>query len=227
MLTKDQAYNSLMSTKAISDSLKAMKKDTREADLMLEKAQYNYDQKDYVKVISTTAAVKEMLMNAKDMPIAEKDVPGEKEAPKDEASVHDVKKLPENYMQSKFLLASTSDEIKKAEGSKGAENAQKLLGEAQAAFDSADYTSCVKTCMKAKRALSDPSEKADAPALPSERPAAAKTLSCASCGEALKEGDMFCGRCGTEVVHAVKCTKCGAELAKGDSFCRKCGLKLD
>ncbi|MCE5296676.1 MAG: zinc ribbon domain-containing protein [Euryarchaeota archaeon] len=245
VLTKDQAYNALMNAKAVSSALKLTGKDTREAELLLERAQYNYDQRDFVKTIAVAKASKDALLVAKDVPIAEKAVedqerPEPEEHPVlDGKTVHDAKKLPQNFVESKFLLAATLSDIEKAEKDRNVDEARSLLAAAQASFDAMDYTASVKGCVRAKRSLAGPSQDGSASGVKvvtevssmevvqrssntmEERPAA----KCVKCGETLLDGDMFCGRCGTEVYRPIKCSRCGSDLGKDDSFCRKCGLK--
>ncbi|MFA5313235.1 MAG: zinc ribbon domain-containing protein [Methanomassiliicoccales archaeon] len=243
VLTKDQAYNALMNAKAVANSLKVMGKDTREAEVIIERAEMNYEQRDYVKTIAVAKASKDALLAAKDMPIPEKapesSEPQEEGPVLEDKTVHDVKKLPQNFVESKFLLATTLSDIEKMEKERNVDEARSMLAEAQASFDAGDYTASVKSCMRAKRSLAgSPSERPPAggavtdvstmkavqgqPGTMKERPAAR----CAKCGEMLLDDDRFCGRCGTEVVHPIICSRCGNELAQDDAFCRKCGQKL-
>ena len=46
---------------------------------------------------------------------------------------------------------------------------------------------------------------------------------CRVCGAALKEGQKFCGKCGTTVADKNICPNCGTELKEGQKFCHKCG----
>jgi hypothetical protein len=248
VLTKDQAYNALVSAKAVSKSLKDMGKDTKEAEVLLERAQLNYEQKDYVKSISMAKASKDALLNAKDIPLAKKELEApapsqpsqEEEVVHEDRTVHEIKKLPQNYMESKFLLSTTQSEIEGAEGKRSVEEAKKLLADAQSSFDSADYTACLSNCMKAKRSLAcAPTERSAAMENAATNVSNAKVVpsplhdlnerspgTCSKCGEPLLEGDRFCGKCGTEVAQEIKCSRCGAVQGKEDTFCRKCGLKL-
>ncbi|QLH74461.1 MAG: zinc ribbon domain-containing protein [Methanomassiliicoccales archaeon] len=236
VLNRDEAYNALMSAKAVSRSLKDMGKDTREAEVLLERAQMSYDQRDYAKTISVAKATKEVLIKAKDMPIPERprspDAPAEmKERPPEEHSVHEVKKLPQNYLESKFMMTTARAEIDKASADgRDVVEAEKLMREAQASFDAADYTECLKTSLKAKRSIGASPAK-DAPPSPEAKaemkapPAVPGPERCRQCGADLVEGDNFCGKCGAKAEREARCASCGNILGEDDVFCRKCGAR--
>lgn len=50
---------------------------------------------------------------------------------------------------------------------------------------------------------------------------------CGNCGQLLKEGDKFCGRCGAKVKtnEPLKCNQCGALIETGMLFCSQCGTR--
>ena len=49
-------------------------------------------------------------------------------------------------------------------------------------------------------------------------------MRCQQCHASIKDGDLFCSRCGAKIQRV--CSKCGGEIADGDLFCRKCGSPL-
>ena len=50
---------------------------------------------------------------------------------------------------------------------------------------------------------------------------------CPNCGEAVEEGDKFCGKCGADIVtKSSTCPKCGVPVRSQDTFCRSCGAKI-
>ncbi len=50
---------------------------------------------------------------------------------------------------------------------------------------------------------------------------------CKKCGQELKDGQRFCGVCGTAVEEMQrKCEKCGAELHDNENFCNQCGTPI-
>lgn len=50
---------------------------------------------------------------------------------------------------------------------------------------------------------------------------------CKNCGATLKEGQLFCTKCGTEREEPIvrTCANCGTELDDGDLFCPHCGTR--
>ena len=53
-----------------------------------------------------------------------------------------------------------------------------------------------------------------------------QTKICANCGNTIREGERFCGACGTPVARKRFCTACGAEAMENAAFCGSCGCKL-
>jgi RNA polymerase subunit RPABC4/transcription elongation factor Spt4 len=246
VIERDHAYNALSTSTAISASLKGMGKDTRDAEMMLVRAQMEFDRKDYAKVVGTTKAARELMINARDTfqiapepakVVAQVD---EEEVKPDEKTVHEAKKLPENYLESKFLINTTKVE--------------RHLADAEKCFESGRYGDAVRICMQARRSLTgkQPSEHnahttsiADIssdvgknivtePRIDMEQKVPEKgpethidALTCAKCGSPLTSDDEFCGKCGTKVVQEIACKKCGMKMSSDDAFCRKCGNPLD
>jgi hypothetical protein len=259
VIERDEAYNILNTTIAISSSLKGMGKDTREADLVLIRAQLEFDRNDYAKVIGSSKAARNMMINAPDAFQAEPEpkkvvAPLEEEEIKpEEKTVHEVKKLPENYLESKFLINTTKEEMEKDQCKDGdTAEAERHLADAEECFASARYGEAVKNCMKARRSLSGkPAESsttatsvADLSSLKGSGVQAPEpevetrqdqdvsvtipdVPACTKCGEPLLTDDDFCGKCGTKVVQDVICKKCGVKMNPDDAFCRKCGNPLD
>lgn len=50
---------------------------------------------------------------------------------------------------------------------------------------------------------------------------------CPKCGAPVKEGQQFCGQCGSRVAPGRKCPYCGAEVPAGMKFCGECGRPLE
>ncbi|HSV41957.1 MAG TPA: zinc ribbon domain-containing protein, partial [Methanomassiliicoccales archaeon] len=194
---------------------------------------------------------KELLLNAREMAIPEKPVLKTKDETPDapiedeRKTVHEVKKLPQNYLESKFLLEATTSEVEKAKkDNKDVGLAQSQLELARQYFDSGDYSGSLKECMRARRALSNrPSEPGKAAVerisgakkviLPSEErivlpvPKTGMNDVCLKCGESLVPDDNFCGKCGEKAVLELKCPGCGNPRAENDTFCRKCGTRYE
>jgi hypothetical protein len=253
VLTQDDAYNAITSTKAVSNSLKGMGKQTGLADAMLLKAEMEYERKDYVKSIATAKAARDALLQAKDVEVFEEKPqpsPGmaveseEEPAPEEKTedkTVHEVKKLPPNYLESKFLIETTKEDVEKAkEAGRDCSDAEMNLSESEKCFENKDYSAALRCCMKAKRSLAGKGKEAAAPERPAEQPVPsepAKTevpekettstgVRCQKCGATANEDDNFCPKCGSKIERQDNCRKCGTPISLDDAFCRKCGEKL-
>lgn len=251
-LTQDDAYNAITSTKAVSNSLRGMGKQTGPADAMLLKAEMEYERKDYVKAIATAKAARDMLLQAKDVEVFEEKKPqpahgmevegAEEPATEEKAeevSVHDVKKLPPNYLESKFLIETTKEDLEKAKAAdRECSEAEASLSESERCFDDKDYSGALRCCMKAKRSLAGKGKEAvaekSAPPVPSE-PAKQKAtqkevapvgVKCQKCGALANDDDNFCPKCGGKIERKENCGKCGTPISPDDEYCRKCGEKL-
>lgn len=251
-LTQDDAYNAITSTKAVSSSLKGMGKQTAPADALLLKADMEYERRDYVKAIATAKAARDVLLQAKDVEVFEDkprpahgmEVESEDEPiPEqiaEEKTVHDVKKLPPNYLESKFLIETTKEDVEKARSAgRDCSEAEASLNESERCFEGKDYTAALRCCMKAKRSLAG--KGMDVPAAPQAAAAArreptdvkatenvmsAAGVKCQKCGAMANDDDNFCPKCGSKVDGQKKCRGCGAQMSPEDEFCRKCGEKL-
>ncbi|OPY33244.1 MAG: Double zinc ribbon [Methanomassiliicoccales archaeon PtaU1.Bin124] len=264
-LTKDDAYNALSSTTAVSASLRGMGKNTSSADALLVKAQSEYDRGDYVKAMATTKAARDLLVNAKDEKLFEEapnphdadaiEGDGEKEEKGEDKTVHDARQLPPNYLESKFLIETTKEELGKAKAeNKEVGQAEAFLCESEKCFGAEDYSGAFRCCMKARRSLAGKPVEATSPTqtvvaelsdkdlLQEQGEVNAKSVvgpqgtapsgnfmddKCPVCKAPMKGDDNFCPKCGHKVVKHLKCDKCSSPLSSDDSFCRKCGARVD
>lgn len=54
-----------------------------------------------------------------------------------------------------------------------------------------------------------------------------RKIICPKCGVGGRQGDIYCGRCGTELLYPkLICSSCGLENMEGDVYCRRCRTKL-
>ncbi len=246
-LDRDDAYNAMTTAQAVSNALRDKGKDTKEADLLLVEAELAYNRGDYLKCTDAAKRAKDYLATA---PMAKPDftpLSEEKTEPSDQPlpeqpKISEVKKLPPNYLESKFMITTAADHIEKgrSEG-KDVTASVCLLDEAKMAFDCKDYDTAFRKSLKAKKAAegtTEPAQEGTVPAamqtkpveivkLPS--PEAAKELptaaSCAKCGTEARDDDNFCAKCGSPIVRKRLCSQCGVELSPDDLFCRKCGAE--
>ncbi len=242
---QDHVYNSLATYKAVSDSLRAQGRDTTEADILLFQAEGAYKRGQYMDCEELSGRAKTALRNA-----PQKEVPapppqpeeivheaGSAEAPvapltsapmaqndtTRPAEVPSLKtrKMPCNYLESKFVIESTRSLLDDAPERKR-DVARCMLDDAEACFEEADYTDALRHAVKAKKLL-EGNEEASA-AAEDDEPPTKDTIDCAGCGSAMSEDDAFCFACGAPAMRS--CPSCSAELIEGDVFCRKCGTKL-
>ena len=245
----DDIYNQIITSQAVARALKAKGHRTKDADLALIEAEAAYGRNSYTEAKSALDRAKSLLEKAKmeEEPLAQliplepagaSDIAGNN-APEDlEVPFQEVKKLPKNYMESKFMISAVWDVIQTAQGSgKDTSTAKENLEAANAAFDQENYTEALKYALRAKRSMETTEEK---PAVNETKVKAqegtekipptvivkANTSKCASCGAELAGDDLFCAICGKKVERRILCPSCSVEVKPTDAFCRKCGMPL-
>ena len=243
---QDHVYNSLATYKAVSDSLRAQGRDTTEADILLFQAESAYRHGQYLDCKELSGRAKTALRNAPqkeapsppsqpkeiiresepaevqaDPPSSPRTAPSEAAAPAEVPSLK-AKKMPCNYLESKFVIETTKSMLDEAPEQQR-EAARSMLDDADACFEEADYTDALRHAVKAKKLLEGCEEAAPAVkecgAPPSE-----DMIACAICGAAMSGDDAFCFACGTPAART--CPHCSAALIEGDVFCRRCGARL-
>ncbi len=236
-LLRDDAYNALITTRAVSRALKEKERDTADADRLIMEAERAYQRQDYAsckdladkaRVTLKGAKVKEELQTFEDIASAP--------APEAESTIpfQETKKLPENYLESKFMIESARLCILSAvEKCLDTKDAEAQLEEAKGLFEKAEYTGALRCALRAKRCAEG--QKVDPPARPEPAKVAEKTekveekapgiAECPGCGTKVGPEDRFCRRCGAKI-RILKCPSCSAEADEEDRFCGKCGTKL-
>jgi hypothetical protein len=250
-LDRDDAYNAMTTAQAVSTALRDKGRDTKEADRLLIEAELAYNRGDYLKCTDASKRAKDYLAIA---PMAKVDFvsmpearPGPSDQPlPEQPKISEVRKLPPNYLESKFMITTAADQIDRSrlEG-KNVTTSVSLLDEAKMAFDRKDYDMALRKSLKAKKgaeASAEPNQdKVDevpmlvkaADAIPPadivdreipDIPSSAAL--CASCGAEARDDDNFCAKCGKPIERERLCPNCGAKLAEDDAFCRKCGTEI-
>ncbi|MFH0816301.1 MAG: zinc ribbon domain-containing protein [Methanobacteriota archaeon] len=266
----DEAHNAIASTEKISAILKAQGVDTGEADAALGEARRAHSRGDSGYAIARANAARVTLMSAKKYSISAqtplKPTQDLFTAPAPEAEAEQgyepisqspeeipkgsMPKLPDNYLQSKFMLTTAEDSIRAADGcGKDVSSARRMLAQAQSAFGRGDYGKALSLALKAKKLAeglpSGPAAGESGPAVTDvgaptaenverwkdENPMApsepdAEEMVCPDCNGQVTQDDAFCRKCGAKLQFQLLCPGCGIELEKGDAFCRKCGAKL-
>jgi ribosomal protein L40E len=249
-MMKDDTFNAIITTKAVARSLKDRGYVTKEADLLLIEAESAFERGNFLetkeKAGQARAALRDLQrpeetikplvdITAEPEPVEETPTSIPAESPLAEA-----KKLPKNYLESKFMLSTAADAVAAAEQA-GADvaRAKESLAIAQIDFDTQMYTEALSHALKAKKAAEEVPE-SPAPERPvmTERlvlppnsvtpiDPSASVQACEQCGAAIKDiDDNFCRKCGATIPRKTACHRCGAETAPDDVFCRKCGARL-
>ena len=240
----DDAYNSIVTTKAVAEALKTRGRVSKEANLLIIEAEAAFHRGNHLYALESINKAKEMLKNAKEEttdPVASivAKVGSKGAEEKCEVPFQEARKLPKNYLESKFVICSVRDILEQS-GAKGRNaTAEENLREADEMFQKEDYTEALKLALRAKRALDGgadsigPIESKPVPMDPGvERlPPQPKSLrepskSCVRCGASLTDEDVYCRKCGMKVDRSPKCSACGERLAEDDIFCRKCGNQV-
>ena len=252
---KDQAFNSVLTTRSVINVMARQGADTRSAQDLVSIAKQAMERGEYDRCIDLCETARNELMTPGGTRAAPRAAEREQfeevtgsivstPEPKREADSYKGTKLPVgqdgNFMSAKFELNTAKADIKKAMG-RGVEtlDAQEALTQAEAAFVTGNYTKALSLAVKARKAIS---QEAAVEAIPlraseeePEEPEAEPTpeevsgpagVACRECGAALESGDMFCHKCGARVVIEIFCGACGEKARPADAFCRKCGTRI-
>ncbi len=256
---EDDAYNQMQMVKSMSKVMGMRGYDTRAVESVLLKAQRAYDDGRFAECLEIVNNAKRMLMRIKNeekvedgvSPHIERELEiikriGEKKEEKDEMppQVKDfVKKLPPNYLQSKFEIEVVEEKLSRKEEGEVKEAAKLYLFKAKEAFRAKNYTDALKFAIRSSRILdedvvltasvqpsSPPPEKMPvvAPLVEEEESEAEEEeeLRCPRCGAIVRPEDRYCWNCGAKLVFIYTCPNCGAEVSSEDKYCRQCGYRL-
>jgi len=236
-LIGDQAYNAIITVKAIAATLERGGVRSDEADNLIRMAEEARAKGDGRTVIQLTESAKGVLMTEKqrhrqmgDLAKLPEKAPESKGLLADEQTTKERigKELPKNYAQAKFMLGSVDVAIEEAKrDGRSVGEAVSLRALAQKAFEQKDYDGALKRAVAARKAAEEivieikPTDRVTAPPIvPMPR-----IRVCKSCGAELRPEDVFCRKCGVKVEMLV-CPSCGTIPREGDTFCRKCGVAL-
>jgi len=256
-MTKDEAYNGIVTTRAVARVLREKGTDTSEAELLLLKAEGAYGRRDYLICKEAVEEAKMSLERSKSRvtepsepeesvpqiisDAEERGLEAEEKVRESTPLFEEAKKLPENYLQSKFMISSVKSGLESLSSERETSEAIGWLARAESSFKAGEYTDAFSQACKARKSLDtsplrdkaagaveviemEPPETEEAEERihePIEMP-----LRCSECGAELLEGDMFCAQCGAPVRRRIMCPSCGAEAREGDRFCRHCGSPL-
>lgn len=225
-LIQDDSYNAVATVRAVAESLQQQGRDTAEADVIIHQAVSAYQRRQYTEAKELADQAKRALHNTpqKEMgatpvseTIAEEGASVDSNHTEDASSAgvpaHAVKKLPANYLESKFIIESAQCMLDDAPQNRKTAAAC-ILEKARDCFDEADYTGALCQAMKAKRTLECCTEPISSTPI----------IHCSHCGAEMADKDQFCFTCGAKKKEI--CPGCSNEVKEGDKFCRKCGTHL-
>lgn len=236
---KDDAYSSVATTKAVASSLAANGRDVLEAETIIYRAESAYERGDYAACKELADQARTALHHSRSKELTDlpaPPAPTNEEKRSSEVPAHQTRKMPANYLESKFIIETvesmlcTADMEARTEAEPHCLDSKKYFGEG-------DYTAALRSAMKARRILqgspSPTEKKATAPteviSLPkkaAEKKEEAVLPKCPHCGAVMGPEDEFCFACGKRP-QAKVCPSCAREVSEGDEFCRKCGAKLE
>lgn len=231
LVDKDDAYNAIMTAKAIASSLKERGRDTKEAEQTIDRAEASYQRHSFIAARDMALRAKDLLMNA---PVLEVAAPAKaaeavpEEKPQEEhRTVHEVKKkLEPNLLESRFIVQACRGDLEAAErAGKDTTEAKEVLASAERCFEEKKYDDALREGLKARRLLCD-----DEPVQARPKDAVIVKVpkperKCQKCSAVVGQDDAFCRKCGEPIVIRRNCPHCRAEMEDGDLFCPKCGRR--
>ncbi len=240
-IMQDDAYNSIQTTKAVAQTLKARGRTSKEANLLIIEAEAAFERGNHLYGLESINKAKDLLKSAKEeksdpiVSIISKASPKSSEE-KCEVPFQEARKLPKNYLESKFMICSVRDILVQSSAIEKNAVAEANLKQADESFQKEDYTEALKLAIRAKRALDGGADSiGPIEPKPVNKDSGVERLApppkslrepskrCVRCGSSLTEEDVYCRKCGLKVDRSPKCSSCGEKLAEDDIFCRKCG----
>jgi len=248
----DKAHNLILTTESISKTLGGQGINTYEADVLLRQARTEETARDFSAAVERAEAAKLVLLRLKrehsarsqtvpadpdrrpmdrsiydteDTPLTRDDAyTGKDEMLSSETKEErDLDSLPTNYVQAKFMLSATKDNLDRKGQTKG--EAYELYKKAKKYFDQEDYSKALSHAIKADRMLDSGTVDLIAEEV-YEDEEEIEVYVCPSCDSEIAEDDVFCRECGQNLEEDVGCPGCGEDIDSKDKFCRKCGHKL-
>ncbi|AGB04348.1 putative amidophosphoribosyltransferase [Aciduliprofundum sp. MAR08-339] len=253
---EDNAYNQIHIVRSMARVMKDRGYKVEPVESMLSKAERAYESQRYLESLEIANNAKRILLRMKEenlledgtSPQVERELEIikkiEREPKQDEMppQVKDfVKKLPPNYLQSKFEIGVVEEKILGMEDGQLKEYAKLYVQRAKRAFDLGDYNEALRLAVKGNRIIDtgeiepglekpqvERAQKVDLKVEPliKEEPKKSEELHCPNCGAIVQPEDRYCWNCGAKLVFIYTCPNCGAEVSSEDKFCRQCGYRL-
>lgn len=219
---EDQAFNALLSARAISNTLARDGTNLSGVNDVLGEADMALKERNFRVSLELTDRAKETMKTIKARSEAPPKSEGGENFVETEVTTKEMlkDKFADNYLESKFSRSLAAEAIEKAKSANAeVSEAERLLGLCDDFVEREDYTQALSYAVQSKKSAEDaiPARRSEVKAVASEK--------CPSCGAEVVPADAFCRKCGTKL--ATGCPKCGREPEEGDVFCRSCGASLE
>ena len=235
-LRKDAAFNAVLTTRSVINTVQNQGRDVREASRVLESAKNALQQGDFDDCMDLCEKAREELTNPKrTRKLAAESDEGDLEsearleAVAEDVLSEDAASSPEykgstlsmgregNYLGAKFeISAAKADMGRAAKEGRDTLSAEGLLLEAESAFTGGNYDKALSLAVRARKAISAEVAR-ETIALRAEETAP----------ETEPEPDVFdVEEAEAPVPRGPKCKSCGSHMEPDDAFCPKCGAKV-
>lgn len=252
-IKKDEAYNAVLTTRAVLNALQRQGRNTGSAAQLLDSGKKAMQRGDYDRCIELCAEARDELIKPRQRtaraPVATEGSVGAKTsleevaegilAPSGEPEI-EAEELPEqdsyagtklpvdkdgNYLAAKFEVQTAKSDIQRARGSgKNTAEAESMMTEAEGAFVAGDYARALSLAVKAKKSVSAEAAAEAIPLKSKPSPEELKPAPRTKPAGAIRVSAM-CGSCGEPLdVDDMFCSKCGARVPK-ERVCPSCGTK--
>lgn len=246
----EKAHNLIITTESISSTLAGQGVATFDADSLLKEAKNFRARGDYSAAIERAETAKLALLRAKRehtvsgtvQPVPDRSEPvmSQVMAPEAEDIEMDpapgesanLGKLPDNYMQAKFMISTIKDQLDEkgmedGEGGSSENEAVSFFKKAKKYFKNEEYSKALSSAIKAERLLdSEALDLIGEEEIVHRADVEVEEMACPSCEAEVTHEDAFCRKCGEKLEFQTLCPNCEAEIHPDDQFCRKCGQQL-
>jgi predicted RNA-binding Zn-ribbon protein involved in translation (DUF1610 family) len=250
---EDDAYNQIQIVKSMAKVMKSKGYNVAPVENMIVKAETAYSYQRYLESIDIVNNAKRALWRLKEeqkeseslSPEVKKELEIIKKIEKEPDTaelppqIKDFeKKLPPNYLQSKFEIGVVEEKIVKMEEGQLKEYAKLYMQRAKRAFDMGDYSEALRLAVKGNKIIDTgeiPKKSDEVEKIEETKPVVVQPLiveegeeelHCPNCGAVVRPEDKYCWNCGAKLVWTYRCPNCGAEVTTEDKYCRNCGYKL-
>ncbi len=257
---EEEAYNAITITRNLAYRMRERGYNVESEMVVIERAQREFEARNYTAAYTLAMNARRALRNLAREPvvedrtspqvereleffrkIAESGTPPKPSEEEEEEYLSPTyllqKKLPENYLQSRFEIRVAESKVAAMSHGPRRDAAQRYLDRAKSAFDGGNYTEALKMAVRSVK-IADGEIEPEEEARPSPPPAPPEAtametpvegeeeLRCPECNAVVRDEDKFCWNCGCKLEFVYICPDCGEEVSEGDRFCRHCGAKL-